>query len=60
MTEYHPMALADLARYLIREPQDDVRWKLVWEFLEEHRWEPADRQPATSAGTRCRQHWRNT
>lgn len=45
MTEYHPMALADLARYLIREPQDDVRWKLVWEFLEEHRWESADRQP---------------
>lgn len=52
MTEYRPMALADLARFLIREPQDEVRWKLVWEFLEEHRWEPPDKQPALVARER--------
>jgi hypothetical protein len=23
-----------------------VRWNLVWEFLEEYRWEPADIQPS--------------
>src|SRR5580700_6747943 len=42
MPEYRPMTLADLAGYLVRESDDDVRWKLVWEFLEEYRWEPAD------------------
>jgi hypothetical protein len=49
MTEYRPMTLADLAGFLIREPHDEVRWKLVWEFLEEHRWEPPDRQPSLVA-----------
>jgi hypothetical protein len=49
MTDYQPMTLADLARFLNREPEDEVRWKLVWEFLEEHRWEPPDRQPALVA-----------
>jgi hypothetical protein len=43
------MTLADLADFLIREPQDEVRWKLVWEFLEEHRWEPPEQQPALVA-----------
>jgi hypothetical protein len=23
-----------------------IRWKHIWEFLEEYRWEPAERQPA--------------
>lgn len=38
---YRPMTLADLAGYLKREPDDEIRWKLVWEFLEEYRWEQA-------------------
>jgi hypothetical protein len=45
MAEYRPMTLADLAGFVVRESQDEVRWKLVWEFLEEYRWEPPDRQP---------------
>jgi hypothetical protein len=49
VTEYRPMTLVDLARYLMREPEDEVRWKLVWEFLEEHRWEAQERQPALVA-----------
>lgn len=38
------MTLADLAGHLIRSDTDKLRWKLVWEFLEEYRWEPADVQ----------------
>jgi hypothetical protein len=26
-----------------------VRWKLVWEFVEEHRWEPPGVQPSLLA-----------
>ena len=44
MTGYHPMTLADLAGRLARTPDVKVRWKLVWEFLEEYRWEPDDVQ----------------
>ena len=47
MTSYRPMTLADLGRRL--EGVDDdakTRWKLVWEFLEEYRWEPDDVQPS--------------
>jgi hypothetical protein len=39
------MTLADLAGRLNRTADNKVRWKLVWEFLEEYRWEPADAQP---------------
>jgi hypothetical protein len=39
------MTLADLAGRLARTADGKVRWKLVWEFLEEYRWEPADVQP---------------
>ena len=46
MTGYRPMTLADLAGRLIRTGENKVRWKLVWEFLEEYRWEPADIQPS--------------
>lgn len=42
---YRPMTLADLAVRLSRTAQDKVRWKLVWEFLEEDRWETGDVQP---------------
>jgi hypothetical protein len=37
---YRPMTLADLADRTGRTPEIKVRWKLVWEFLEEYRWEP--------------------
>jgi len=38
------MSLATLARHLIATADEKVRWKLVWEFLEEYRWEPAEIQ----------------
>jgi hypothetical protein len=31
---------------LARTADGKVRWKLVWEFLEEYRWEPEDVQPS--------------
>ncbi len=40
------MSLADLAQHVGAADNDKVRWKLVWEFLEEYRWEPADVQVA--------------
>jgi hypothetical protein len=43
---YRPMTVADLAGRLARTADAKVRWKLVWEFLEEYRWEPADVQPS--------------
>lgn len=46
MTSYRPMTLADLAVRLGQMPDVKVRWKLVWEFLEEYRWEAADVQPS--------------
>jgi hypothetical protein len=45
VTGYRPMTLADVADRISRTAQSKIRWKLVWEFLEEYRWEPADRQP---------------
>lgn len=39
---YEPMSLATLAGHLASSNSDQVRWKLVWEFLEEYRWEPAE------------------
>lgn len=38
------MSLATLAQHLSVTVDQRVRWKLVWEFLEEYRWEPADTQ----------------
>jgi hypothetical protein len=43
---YRPMTIADLAEHLSRAADDKTRWKLVWEFLEEYRWEPDDVQPS--------------
>lgn len=43
------MTLADLAGRLARTTDVNLRWKLIWEFLEEYRWEPADAQPALLA-----------
>jgi hypothetical protein len=42
--KYQPMSLAGLAGHLRTAENDKIRWKLVWEFLEEYRWEPADVQ----------------
>lgn len=44
MTSYRPMALVDLSRRLAGVDDAKTRWKLVWEFLEEYRWEPGDVQ----------------
>jgi hypothetical protein len=41
---YQPMSLAVLAEHLVGTAEVSVRWKLVWEFLEEYRWEPAEVQ----------------
>ncbi|WP_203898490.1 hypothetical protein [Virgisporangium aliadipatigenens] len=38
------MTLADLAAHLTRDADEKIRWKHVWEFLEEYRWEPAERR----------------
>ena len=46
MTGYRPMTLANLADRLGRTGDGKVRWKLVWEFLEEYRWEPDVIQPS--------------
>jgi hypothetical protein len=40
------MTLAALAQQLTANVEERVRWKLVWEFLEEYRWE----SPATQIG----------
>ncbi|HEX3489981.1 MAG TPA: hypothetical protein VHU92_11575 [Streptosporangiaceae bacterium] len=40
------MTIADLALHLSRTADDKMRWKLVWEFLEEYRWEPSGVQPS--------------
>lgn len=44
MSGYEPMSLAGLAQYVTAAVDERVQWKLVWEFLEEYRWEPAEEQ----------------
>jgi hypothetical protein len=44
VTGYRPMTLAQLASRLVGTADDNLRWKLVWEFLEEYRWEPPEAQ----------------
>jgi hypothetical protein len=44
VTSYRPMTLADLGRRPAGVDDAKTRWKLVWEFLEEYRWEPDDVQ----------------
>ncbi|SFK40227.1 hypothetical protein SAMN05216275_12453 [Streptosporangium canum] len=43
---YRPMTLVDLAARLAANTDDKIRWKLVWEFLEEYRWEAPGLQPS--------------
>jgi hypothetical protein len=40
------MSLPVLAGHLSSADTDRIRWKLVWEFLEEYRWESADTRVA--------------
>ncbi|MEV1321460.1 hypothetical protein AB0J14_35895 [Micromonospora arborensis] len=40
--KYGPMSLSRLASYLASADTDQIRWKLVWEFSEEYRWEAAE------------------
>lgn len=42
---YRPMALAELSAYLV-EPDEELRWRYVAEFLEEYRWEPVHERQA--------------
>lgn len=43
---YQPMTIADLAGHLSRHTDEKIRWKHIWEFFEEYRWEPVELQPA--------------
>ncbi|MDX6334145.1 MAG: hypothetical protein QOG05_1485, partial [Streptosporangiaceae bacterium] len=45
MASYRPMTLAELAAHMVQVSDERTRWKLVWEFLEEYRWEGAADQP---------------
>lgn len=45
VTPYRAMTLGDLARHLRATNDEMVRWRLIAEFLEEYRWEPADERP---------------
>jgi hypothetical protein len=46
VTDYRPMTVATLAVHLSETGDDKIRWKLIWEFLEEYRWEKDEAQPA--------------
>ncbi len=50
MADYRPMTVAHLAARLSGTADDRTRWKLVWEFLEEYRWESSDAQPSLLEG----------
>ena len=39
--DYQPMSIARLAAFIANEPDFDVRWRLVVEFLKEYHREPA-------------------
>lgn len=57
---YEPMTIADLAAHLSRHTDEKIRWKYVWEFLEEYRWEPVERQPRLLQGEPSptgEEHW---
>jgi hypothetical protein len=41
---YQPMTMVELAGHLSRQPDEKVRWKHIWEFLEEYRWELPEKQ----------------
>ncbi len=41
---YQPMTMAGLAGHLSRQDDEKVKWKHVWEFFEEYRWEPGEQR----------------
>jgi hypothetical protein len=41
---YQAMTIAGLAAHLAGHADEKIRWKYVWEFLEEYRWEPVERR----------------
>jgi hypothetical protein len=41
---YEPMSMVELAGHLSRQTDEKIKWKHLWEFLEEYRWEPAQTQ----------------
>lgn len=56
---YRPMTIADVAGHLAKADDDQLRWRLIAEFLEEHRHEPIDvraallrEEPATTGDER--------
>ncbi len=42
VVSYQPISLAELARFIAAEPDFDMRWRLVVEFLKEYHREPAE------------------
>jgi len=56
---YQPMKLVQLAAFMERA-DESMKWRLIAEFLEEYRWEPAETRPAQLAdepATTDDQHW---
>jgi transcriptional regulator with XRE-family HTH domain len=47
---YRPMTLVDLAGHLAGADDDQLRWRLIAEFLQEHRHEPIDVRAALLRG----------
>jgi hypothetical protein len=47
---YQPMTIAGLAGHLSSHDDEKIKWKYVWEFLEEYRWEPVAKQPGLFQG----------
>jgi hypothetical protein len=39
---YEPMTMVELAGHVARQADDKIKWKHLWEFLEEYRWEPVE------------------
>jgi hypothetical protein len=48
--DYQPMSIARLAAFIANEPDFDVRWRLVVEFLKEYHREPAGERQRLLAG----------
>lgn len=41
---YEPMTMVQLAGHLSRQADEKIKWKHLWEFLEEYRWEPVEQR----------------
>jgi hypothetical protein len=49
--DYQPMSMARLAAFIADEPDFDMRWRLVVEFLKEYHHEPAGERQRLLADT---------